>query len=861
MIRNIYTVIILTFFIFSNQKNLYAEKPIYKVEGKTITYTDNNSLITAIGDAYAIDQFGREIFSDKIIYEKNKSIIRTEKNSVYLDKKGYRLLATDFFYDLNLNEIMATGNAYAIDQSGKEVFSDKIIYEKNKSIIRTKKNSVYLDGKGNRLLATNFHYDLNLKKIKAFKDVNYFTKEGDHFTFSFFEYHEIPEKGSGLNFKGILADQTVLEGPKADVDNKKGITTVNKNKNKYFNYFSSLFTSYNNRNSYTPCINEKFTIKNTVKERCPDWSMTSTQTTHDKNEKMLYHEGVLIHLRNIPVFYTPYFSHPDPSVKRKTGLLPPVLKNFTNLGRTLKTPYFWVIDDNKDLTFTPIIYFQENSVFLGEYRQKNKNSEFYIDTSYTDGYKRLDKQDDSGVVIPRKAGSRHHYFFNFKGNYKDLLLENNDVEINIQKISQANYLKVHQINTLYVKEDTTSLESNVSLNAYSGGKNIKVSSSISEDITNNNPNTKYGYTIPSIGFFNYFNKYNQFINTSNDFKAVNSGGDTKRVHQNNSISTSSEVKTFKALPSIGNEFKTRLNNINVYNENVSGAKANMNSDAFLTVAVENTYPLMKIKDKTEQTITPKLFSKYTEGSMNNDLQGTKILSYSDIYSIDRNNVSVTNPETGVSFGYGGEYNIIKKNLENSVYIDGRFSIGQVLRTSKLEGMPSNSSLKEEHSDFVGKVYFNLKNPNATSLEKEEYKSKYYNLNFDFNYIINNDFNKFLQNNLKTTFENKKNIFSSEYSETHDISDSHSISGEYQRKFDNNLNFIIGAKKNIQESFLERSNIELNYESDCLKVGLTLAKTFYQREDVKPDKNLTFSITLMPFGSPIAPDLSDFLEQY
>ena len=36
---------------------------------------------------------------------------------------------------------------------------------------------------------------------------------------------------------------------------------------------------------------------------------------------MLYHEGVLVHIRNVPVFYTPYFSHPDPSVKRKRGFL------------------------------------------------------------------------------------------------------------------------------------------------------------------------------------------------------------------------------------------------------------------------------------------------------------------------------------------------------------------------------------------------------------------------------------------------------------------------------------------------------------------------------------------------------------
>jgi LPS-assembly protein len=799
MVKNIHKIILFLLIFFLHHENSYAEKSIYELQGKTIAYTDNNNLIIASGNAYAIDQFGKEIFSDKIIYEKSKSIIRTEKNSVYLD------------------------------------------------------------GKGNRLLAANFFYDLNLKKIKASDNVNYYTKEENHFKFSTFDYYENSEKGFGLNFKGLLADGTVLEGPKAEIDNQKGTTTINKNKNKFYNYLSSLFTSYKKRNSYTPCINEKFTIENTVEERCPDWSITSTQTTHDKNKKMLYHEGVLIHLKNIPIFYTPYFSHPDPSVKRKSGLLPPILKNFEHLGRTLKAPYFWAIDDNKDLTFTPIIYFQENSVYLAEYRQQNQNSSLYIDTSYTKGYKRLDKLDAGGSIIPRKKGSRHHFFSRFAGNYKNLLLENNDLEINVQKISTKNYLKVHQINTLYLREDVTSLESNVILNSYTGGKNIEISSRIYENINDNSPNTKYSYVLPSVVFNNYFNKYKQFVNTSNTFSASNSGGDTNRIYQNNSIDTASDLKTIKTLPGVGNIFKTSIRNINIYNENVSGAKENMNSDSYFTLALENTYPLMRINEKTEQTIAPKIFSKYTSSKMKDSSSQNKILSYSDVYSMERMN-TLTNPETGVSFGYGTEYNIIKKNLENSIYLDGRLSIGQVLRTNKLKEMPQKSSLQEKKSDFVGNGYLNLNNIYATNRELSNDKFKYYNLNLDYSYIINNNLNKLLQNNLKATFENKKNTFTSEYSESHDIEDYHSINAEYKRKFDNNLNLIVGATHNIQESFLERSNVELNYESDCLKVGLILAKKLYQSEDVKPEKNLTFQITLKPFGSPIAPDLSNFLEK-
>ena len=143
---------------------------------------------------------------------------------------------------------------------------------------------------------------------------------------------------------------------------------------KNFQVFRSENKTKSKRNAYTPCINEKG-LEASIKEKCSDWSVTSSKTTHDRNKKMLYHKNVLVNIRNVPVFYTPYFSHPDPSVKRKSGFLPPSIKNYTNLGRSFKAPYFLEIDSNKDITFTPIYYDDENPVFLGEYRQKNKNSE------------------------------------------------------------------------------------------------------------------------------------------------------------------------------------------------------------------------------------------------------------------------------------------------------------------------------------------------------------------------------------------------------------------------------------------------------------------------------------------------------
>ena len=156
-----------------------------------------------------------------------------------------------------------------------------------------------------------------------------------------------------------------------------------------------------------------------------------------QKKKMVYHEHAVLKIRNIPVFYTPYFSHPDPSVSRKSGFLPSSTKNFDNLGRTFKTPYFWAIDDNSDLTFSPIFYNKDNNIYLVEYRKQNQNSLFNLDSSYTSGYRDPNKTSNEGQSLNRTGGSRNHFFLNFSGQYNNnILFGNNDLSLQIQRISQ-----------------------------------------------------------------------------------------------------------------------------------------------------------------------------------------------------------------------------------------------------------------------------------------------------------------------------------------------------------------------------------------------------------------------------------------
>ena len=761
---------------FSYLENIYAETPIYELQGKKIIYTNDNNLI------------------------------------------------------------VAQGGAYAKDQSGKEIFADKITYNKKKANIKSEGKSIYADNRGNKLFADNFHYDINLKTIDAKNNVKYIDKDGNLLNFSSLKYYEELEKGIGQDLRAKLTDKSTMEGAEAEFDNKLGTVTLLK------------------KNSYTPCENKENSTK-TILEICPDWSIDTTKTTHDKNEKMVYHRNAVLKIKNIPVFYTPYFSHPDPSVKRKSGFLPPSVKNFTDLGQTIKTPYFWAINDNRDLTFTPIYYFDENSIFLTEYRQQNEKSKFYIDSSYTQGYKNINKKDNSGNEIKRTDGSRNHLFFNFLGSYEDLLFSKNDLEVNIQRISQKNYLNVNQINTEHVKQDMTSLNNNIIFNSYGGSQRVKIESNIYENLNIEEKNLKYQYTFPSIEYGNYFNKFDQLVNISSSFAAKNLGTNSNQAYFTNQINSESEIKLLDFLPGVANVFKTSTKNINVQNQNISDSKENFNSDTYLTLGVENSLPLMKINKNTEETLTPKIFTKFTTGSMTNANSLDKMLTYQDIYSMNRMS-SITNPETGGDIGYGIDYNIRKKNNLSEVYMDGTFSIGQVIKKKKLKEMPDNSSLANTGSDFVGNVSFFYDGKIEEKISQTAYLKK--GLNINYGYTVSNDLNKILKNDIDISYADTKNTWSSKYYETHDISNEQYIDIKYDRKIYDDFTFATGVRKNIQDSFTENNFIGIAYETDCIKISLNLVKTFYQDEDLKPSNNFTLSLVLKPFGSPISPDLSSFL---
>jgi LPS-assembly protein len=98
------------------------------------------------------------------------------------------------------------------------------------------------------------------------------------------------------------------------------------------------------------------------------WQVKAMKVVHDQETKDIVYSDAWLEMWGVPVAYTPYLSHPDPSVKRRSGLLAPSYGGRRDLGATITTPYYHTIAPNHDVTFAPMITSREGLVLAGEHR-------------------------------------------------------------------------------------------------------------------------------------------------------------------------------------------------------------------------------------------------------------------------------------------------------------------------------------------------------------------------------------------------------------------------------------------------------------------------------------------------------------
>ena len=737
-----------------------------EITANSFEYNKNNLTLLIEGNVKIFDKKNElKAFGEKFIYEKNNEKIFSKKEVNVNFKDEYRLNTKELVYFIEEKKIVSNKKSILTDKLNNEVITDDFIYLISKGIFKSNK-FIYTDNNGNQHIIDSAIWNTNNNQI-AGKDleVNFDKK-------SF---------GNNENDPRLKGNSIIIKKDKTQIT--KGVfTTCKKN------------------------------------DSCPPWKMYAEEIVHDKNKKTINYKNAFLKLYDKSVFYFPKFFHPDPSVKRQSGFLIPVITDNSNSGLNLSVPYYHVISESADLTFKPK-FFSYNSIILNsEYRKVTKNSNHIFDASY--------KNKTSG------SDSKTHFFSNSKINLlNSKMFEESNIELNIERVSNDTYLKVNDIDSPIVDNSST-LNSFINYNGINEDLFLQANLEVFEDTTKNSSD-RYEYIFPNIKI----DKTIDLEKELNGYLSFDTEGYIKQYDTNvkeTKITNNFKYNSFPSFSSNGlsSNYSLILKNINTDLQN-STVKQNKSESEFLSAGMLTvSYPLKKIEKNLKKFLTPKVSFRYSPNT-------TKDISNEDI-RVDVNNIYALNRlghvEGGSSITIGSDY-LISNNAGLDIL---QLELASVFRDKVNEDLPLKSTIGQKSSNIFGGL--KLK------------PSKYFNLEYNFSLEDNLSNSTYDQIKSEITINNFVNSFEF-LEETGPLGNQGYWSNKSTFYFDNQNSISFNKRRNTKTNLNEFYNLIYQYKNDCLTAAIEYNKNYYSDQDLKPGEELFFSITIVPFTSVNTPNIN------
>jgi len=212
------------------------------------------------------------------------------------------------------------------------------------------------------LRADTVVYDLNTGGIVATGNVTLLDATGSSQYADKLELSDELEAGTATNYTGRIEGGGVV-----------GARFVNRNTKEEFEFYNAYYTACQ------LCRNKDGKVKT------PSWRLRAKRVRQDKDTRTIRYNDAVLELLGVPVLYTPYLAHPDPSAERVSGLLTPYVGLASDKGFTAEVPYYWAISDSTEATFTPRIFSKVNPLMEYQFAHLFNTGRVDIEGSFTYG--------------------------------------------------------------------------------------------------------------------------------------------------------------------------------------------------------------------------------------------------------------------------------------------------------------------------------------------------------------------------------------------------------------------------------------------------------------------------------------------
>ncbi len=758
-----------------------------KFEATNIDLKRNGNLIIAKETNTKIPSKKIEIYSDEAIYNKNKEIIKFNKNVIFKDfLNNLTINGSLITYEKKEDLIYSNEETFFVINQKYKVKSRDVTFDRKLNRIYSDKGATIKDSQENTYsLKEKFVFDLNKETIRA-KFANILDKNENKYIFENLivklKSNQIAGKEVKVEFEdsyfGNINNNPELKGRSA----------------------------YSNENELK-LYKAVFSTCNTDNKKCRGWEISSEEFNHDKKNKIFEYKNSWLKIFDIKALYMPYFNHPDPTVKRKSGFLTPSYSTSESLGLSFMTPYFKILDIDKDITFSPRYYGNKSFLLQNEYRQALENSNILSDFSFLIG----------------KAGSKGHFFYNQVGTFKSNL----SYEFNLQEVKGDNYLKTYKLlNSSPLISDDNLLLSNFDISWDAVDSKFNSSFKVYEDLSRGY-HDRYQYIFPE---FNFEKNVKIPENYNGSFTFI-SGGYNKNYNTNVNETVLINDFLFSSNNYINNNgFKSNyqllLKNTNSYSNNSMVLEENENYEIYETLKLDTILPLKKEIGNYIHFLTPRASIRYSPNG-NTDISSKDLqLNYNNAFNLNRISTN-SQVEGGKSLTLGLEFQ--RDHREKGNLFEAK--LGNVLKDKENSKLPHKSKLNRTRSDIFGDL--NLKYNDTINVG--------YNFSYDKDLKYSNLDNLSLGleiNNIVSNFDY--------YIEDHDFGDSENVTNNTILKVNNENSLEFSTTKNLRDNFTQYYNLIYAYNTDCLSINLNYNKSFYSDGSLEPDETLSFLIKIIPF---------------
>lgn len=548
------------------------------------------------------------------------------------------------------------------------------------------------------------------------------------------------------------------------------------------------------------------TLENSILSSCdcidPIWSIRSSSSDYDTEAMWMNTYNPRLYIKNVPIFYLPYFGFPTDTTRR-TGLLLPTMGYSSSEGFLYSQPIFIAPADNYDIELIPQIRTQRGYGSYANFRYADSpDSMLNLKTGYFkefNNYRREEKLENS-----------EHYGLDIDYERKNIFSTKKEHQDGV--FTSVRYL--NDIEYIILKEDDGNL-----------GTDKKVESKVN-----------YFYNTPEY-YGGVYGKY--YIDASKKSNA----NTLQELPQVQFHSYNKELFLENLIYSIDTKAQnfTRKEGLNakIYDITVPISYTKNILDDYMYLGVENRTIL------TQYDYSNSLYNnlRYEDGTLIQNrtsfIVGTDLIKpYSDYIHTLNLNASYDIPENLRKDG--DLYNITVK--ENQPLKYDELSVFPTLQEQKTIKLSLNQSIydKENLKQFINHKMSQSILYNSVDEPKFQDLDNYVKINHDYGslsgkVVYNMDDNKVVEGSFDNSLSYEDLTFSAGYYyskktnnefNTRDDLESYRLSTSYKLAKDYSIKYY--ENYDLQEKTRNRQGIGLNIDDSCWNLDLLLEKEITPR---------------------------------